>query len=532
MFVFVIMLALHGYCSAPREPSKATLIAQMWLQKRSNESISCQTPLQNMCVSLISNPDLRTVACQIVNATIISEKIDTQFALQITKLLGGYSLIQFGAGHGCYSYYFATSMAFLSFYAVDSDLSLSNSSHGVIEYLPYGSGALYDRKADVVLSLSRRCVPLSNTDCLNFGGIVKTSLKTVIVSSDTNLSFDNVNRTIIDKLNSDIKAAIESFGFYQDNDLTRKLRNAAATPAFKHTVAAFHRRHVLAYRVNTDFLAKNVPEIPWNNGIAFANRWYRLYLPETIRWDRYRIVIGLLTSRSTGDMRQAIRQTWGAHAKALGCLLVFIIADPDTQILAESQMHGDMMLIEARDVYTAENSTLPLKTFSIIQVVARYAKTMEWLFKCDDDTLLWTDRLLGLLGTLPNATTKHYYVGHAYYKALPVRDKNNWKWYTPNDLYPASYYPVYLAGGAGYALSASLVRCLALHSGGHNFMYFPREDVSVRLTIDAFCLPTTLVDKGRVFRPGTPQFPTPPDLISQHYVKGTKAMVEMWFPKS
>lgn len=531
--LWLMLRLLYGASAAPptKEPSSTTLLARHWLMHNASAPI-CRL-VNSQCI-VPTGPTIRTTLC-----TPNAGDLDRSFADAVAKLAASCSVFHLLAER-CLSFYWATSLKFARYNATHDDLRVVNDTHGLVQFTARNVGTrvtdadpTFNTSADWIVSTDERCEIAGSADCLTLDLIATRALRGLILAprassavipgvNTTNASFAYLAPTV-----GRIRAHAEARGFAVDNETTQWLRSQTSVQRWRQTLVVFVRKEMVAKHADTSFLAMQNNNIAWNNGLSFAGRWIRAYTPRTVDWTRYRIVIGVLSTTKSGAMRQTIRETWAARAKAIGALVLFMIAEPIPDSVNEAERHGDMILLEAREVYTALNSTLPLKTHAIMQLVARYATSVDWIFKCDDDTIVFPERLASLLAPLGAPRTTRYYVGCSFVRTPPVRTASHPRAYVSPDLYPASVYPTFMSGGAGYALSIAAVRCLAVHTASATYRYFPREDVSVRLALDAACTPIKIVDRSDAFRANTHKPPTNAT-VTLHYVKGTGGIRSFW----
>lgn len=497
------------YCMAQtttaKQPTSNTAYAQEWMALPIHMVPTCQTEKQN-CVT---SRNVKPTPC--TNKT---APMDVGFATTVFNVIKFGSILEVDSRDGCYSHYWGSSGRFLRFNASTSSAApkpfIATSS---IRQLPS------DDRFDWIISIRS----YNRSADVSYEELTKRALYGIVI---TPLHYSTENTST----ENEIVNTMEALGFLYKSGPTEILRKGSSTQFFRNFVFVFTRRKLIAKHLSTSFLGIQTTFSEWTTAVAFAGSWYRVFVPPTVLWGGHKLVIGALTVTQNSATRRAIRETWSIRAKSLGCLVVFLVANPSTEAFKEAIQYGDMVVIEAKEVYNRVNSTLPMKTYVWIQLAARYAADAEWLFKCDDDTFLFPKRLLDLLTRYAEPTTKRYYIGAEFY-VDPIRSVKDTRSYIPYDVYPATRYPPFMSGGAGYALSMASVRCLAVYSQSPDFMYFPLEDVSTGLSLIAACHPFISIDRHDVFRPGQPKV-LHDSIVTMHYIRGVRTIYDFWHPET
>lgn len=493
-----------------RHPTAEAEVARLWRTQEADAPL-CRLADNATNCAVPTARDVARVSCS-SSSVEETDTLDLGLAAAIAQIAARCTVLELDAGHACYSYYWTSALAaFAAFRAVRTARIQRKS---LVSFIEQGNEAKL-APADTVISLrldcrDRGCAPIAS----------RAQRLLIVAPRDAT------------RLRA-LTGALAALDFTMHNAMTARLRTAADSGAFRESVCVFTRRQLVARPTDTAFLRSETlttSTIQWNDAVTFAGVRYRVYVP-AIDWSAYRGVIGVLSTARAGAMRDAIRGSWARVARASGYAVLFLLAEARCDEQHESMRHSDVVVFDARDVYTPANSTLPLKTHGFVQIVAKRAhteaSTIEWIVKCDDDTLVFADRLAALLAALQRPTTTSYYVGCAFQRSAPFRDPSS-KFHVPADLYPASFYPPFMSGGAGYALSMPLARCVAAHTASAEHVYFPREDVSVRLAIEAAaCDSVVFVDRSDVFRPGVPRSASNAT-VTQHRVDGVVEMAELW----
>jgi hypothetical protein len=507
--------------------SRSTLLAQEWLAKLSPKDVpSCMVANTDLCVQYTS----RIAKPSTCPKNKSKHHIDKGFADAVMNMVGGEALLEVNARDGCFSYCFGTNGRLQRYNATDSsDKNIGAKTKGLIKYYNFESNTpnSFNVSADWVLLTSGYCPGLDPKRCGSLEHLVKQVYYGMIVAGHE--SGDWQNTQLVEKFNEHMVEHMDKLGFTKHAKDTVKMRSSATLPHLKLSATLFTKRNLVVKQSSIEFLNIQRDEIQWNNGVSFLGKWFRAYVPPKLMWEDYKIIIGVLSVSSSVKTRQTIRETWLMRAKSVGCLVVFIVNDPVEYVQYEAMKHADILLFEAKDVYNT-NSSLPFKTFAFLQMVARYAPFAEWAFKCDDDTFLYPERLVKYLGGYStDLATSRFYIGNGFFTS-PVRILSWARSYASPQIYPSSRYPLFMSGGAGYALSISLVRCLSVHTASKEYMYFPLEDVATRLALQAACEPFQAVESNHYFYTGRPKV-IENDTITFHAVHGPHSMYDFWKPQ-
>lgn len=325
-------------------------------------------------------------------------------------------------------------------------------------------------------------------------------------------------------------AALQARDFLFDFDLTRRARHSSTLAGQKQSAMVFLRRQLAARVVFPDFLRANISSVRWNQQVPFGSAWLRVFVPRGIAWANNRIVISIHSDPRFVEWRSSVRETWLTRARRLGMLAVFIVCNPDADVITEAAIYNDIIAIEAPYFYHAERSVLPLLEHVWFQLAARHAIDAQWVMKTDHDTVVFPDTLARFLRNQSeyDPMRQYVYAGNLF-EVSPVRDPKHHSQVSA-EMYPPLQYPGFMSGGAGYIESMALVRCLTSHTATAAFNYFPRSDVGMRLAInEAGCAPLHIVSSGN-FRYNAP--PTVPrDTVTMHYVKKADRLREYWAPQ-
>ena len=126
-------------------------------------------------------------------------------------------------------------------------------------------------------------------------------------------------------------------------------------------------------------------------------------------------------------------------------------------------------------------SILPLKSLVLIDALDKHAKSFEYVFKTDDDSMLDVKGLGTLLAQEEKEGKPIDYWGTCWPRSPVVRDPKH-KWYIPFTAFARDTYPLYCVG-AGYLLSRRATTCIPkMMESLEPFM--PMEDVAIGLMVE------------------------------------------------
>ena len=134
-----------------------------------------------------------------------------------------------------------------------------------------------------------------------------------------------------------------------------------------------------------------------------------------------KILIGICSCAKNGELRQAIRETWMPEKSEAMEAVFFVGPGGSTE--------DDIVVLDAPDDY----EHLPAKVLAFYRHALNHM-SFDYLFKCDDDTYVATERL-------PELATGVDMIGNEFLDG-------------PNQ---------YASGGAGYLLSRNAVAILSEH---------------------------------------------------------------------
>ncbi|XP_034999167.2 N-acetyllactosaminide beta-1,3-N-acetylglucosaminyltransferase 2-like [Hippoglossus stenolepis] len=179
------------------------------------------------------------------------------------------------------------------------------------------------------------------------------------------------------------------------------------------------------------------------------------------------------------DRRQAIRETWGRAGVLANRTVatVFLLGNtmsidhnPDLLPMLdyEAELHKDLLQWDYRDTFF----NLTLKEILFLEWFSQNCPHAQYILKGDDDVLVNTVRIIGLLEGLPENKSRDLFIGNVISNAGPHRDRKL-KYFIPESVFVGQYPPY--AGGGGYVYSGDLA--LRLHSVSQQVVLYPIDDV-------------------------------------------------------
>ncbi|XP_056615323.1 UDP-GlcNAc:betaGal beta-1,3-N-acetylglucosaminyltransferase 7-like isoform X1 [Triplophysa dalaica] len=185
------------------------------------------------------------------------------------------------------------------------------------------------------------------------------------------------------------------------------------------------------------------------------------------------------------DRREVIRQTWGKEQVIEGKIIktLFLLgtscneeerANHQKLLEYEDHIYGDIIQWDFMDSFF----NLTLKEIHFLKWFSTYCGNTRYIFKGDDDVFVNVPNILEYLRA--NVDLKGLFVGHVFFKAKPIRKKEN-KYYIPQALYKKTHYPPY-AGGGGFLMDGPLAR--KLYGACETLELYPIDDVFLGMCLE------------------------------------------------
>lgn len=202
------------------------------------------------------------------------------------------------------------------------------------------------------------------------------------------------------------------------------------------------------------------------------------------------------------DRREAVRKTWGKEQTLDGKKIktLFLLGSPttgkDTKNLQklieyEDQIYGDILQWDFMDTFF----NLTLKEVNFLKWFNIYCRSVQFIFKGDDDVFVNTNNLLELISfKVEDHKDENLFVGDTISKAIPIRNRQS-KYYIPKELYDKPYPPY--VGGGGFLMSSQLARRLFVVS--EDLELYPIDDVFLGMCLQKLHLAPELHPGFRTF---------------------------------
>lgn len=193
---------------------------------------------------------------------------------------------------------------------------------------------------------------------------------------------------------------------------------------------------------------------------------------------KVKLFVGVLSASGNREKRDAIRQTWGAHPRL--ARVVFVMANPTSPDALDAIRREAMEMQDIIFVGHVQEHYLNItyQSLEIFRAAHAYNGPITHVLKCDDDSYIHVDHMLGFLEGLP--FEEPLWAGSMHDTYLPDRVKKS-KWFISREEWPQDETAMHWSNGPGYVLSIDLVRLLA--TGGVEKCaqrpFFKLEDIAV-----------------------------------------------------
>ncbi|CAN8251869.1 unnamed protein product [Cochlearia groenlandica] len=241
----------------------------------------------------------------------------------------------------------------------------------------------------------------------------------------------------------------------------------------------------------------------------------------SLRYEKVDMFIGILSAGNHFAERMAVRKSWMQHklVKSSKVVARFFVAlhsmkEVNVELKKEAEFFGDIVIVPYMDSY----DLVVLKTVAICEYGARQLNA-KYIMKCDDDTFVQVDAVLGEAKKIP--ADRSLYVGNINYYHKPLRQG---KWAVTYEEWPEEDYPPY-ANGPGYILSNDISRFIVKEFEKHKLRMFKMEDVSVGMWVEQFNNGTKPVDYIHSLR--FCQFGCIENYLTAHY-QSPRQMICLW----